>query len=233
MPENDAVIIRPSVRGPLGSVALLAPAAAFVGFCLFPALHRADDLPEKRYAQIAAWPPLCRCSSRHSRISRMRSSLVSGGRSSLTFAINSVVITAASTIVALRAGRHGRVRPRPLPLPRFARCRLLHPVDTLRAGGRLRHPGVCHRPKSRASRYLGFTHLDHHLHCGKHPLRDLAAARLLRGDPARDRRGRAGRRGYSHFPNRLARGCAAAPPGDHHDGDPDRRLLVETSSSTR
>jgi multiple sugar transport system permease protein len=100
MPENDAVIIRPR-RGPLGSVALLAPAAAFVGFCLFP-LYIVLTTSLKNGAQIAAWPPLWVFEPTFKNI--QDAIFVSGGRSSLTFAINSVVITAASTIVALVLG---------------------------------------------------------------------------------------------------------------------------------
>jgi multiple sugar transport system permease protein len=100
MPENDAVIIRPR-RGPLGSVALLAPAVAFVGFCLFP-LYIVLTTSLKNGAQIAAWPPLWVFEPTFKNI--QDAIFVSGGRSSLTFAINSVVITAASTIVALVLG---------------------------------------------------------------------------------------------------------------------------------
>ena len=100
MPENDTVIIRPR-RGPLRSVALLAPAAAFVGFCLFP-LYIVLMTSLKNGAQIAAWPPLWVFAPTFKNI--QDAIFVSGGRSSLTFAINSVVITAASTIVALMLG---------------------------------------------------------------------------------------------------------------------------------
>jgi multiple sugar transport system permease protein len=100
MPENDAVTIR-SLRSPLRSVALLALAASFVGFCLFP-LYIVLTTSLKNGAQIAAWPPLWAFEPTFKNI--QDAIFVSGGRSSLTFAINSVVITAASTIVALVLG---------------------------------------------------------------------------------------------------------------------------------
>ena len=220
MPENDAVIIRPR-RGPLGSVALLAPAAAFVGFCLFP-LYIVLTTSLKNGAQIAAWPPLWVFEPTFKNI--QDAIFVSGGRSSLTFAINSVVITAASTIVALVLGgmaAYGLARFR-FPGSRDVAFFIL----STRFAPAVAFVIPVYVIVQKAGLLDTWLALIIIYTAANIPFVTWLLRGLLRGDPARDRRSRAGRRIFA-YPNLLARGRAADPPGDHHDGDPDRRLLVE------
>jgi multiple sugar transport system permease protein len=100
MAGNDAVTIRRK-GGLLKSAVLLLLAAAFVGFCLFP-FYIMLTTAVKTNAQIAAWPPVWAFEPTFKNL--QEAIFVSGGRSSLSFTINSVLITIVSTAFSLLLG---------------------------------------------------------------------------------------------------------------------------------
>jgi multiple sugar transport system permease protein len=83
------------------AVILLFLAAVFVGCCLFP-FYIMLTTALKTSAEIAAWPPVWLFEPTFKNI--QDAVFVSGGRSALSFAVNSVIVTAVSTAAALLLG---------------------------------------------------------------------------------------------------------------------------------
>jgi multiple sugar transport system permease protein len=88
------------LRG-LGRAWLLVLAAAFVGWCLFP-FYIMLTTALKTEHDIFAWPPIWVFEPQFQNL--QQALFVVGGRSALSFAINSVIITALSTLLALVFG---------------------------------------------------------------------------------------------------------------------------------
>jgi len=86
---------------PLRTGGLLAVAVAFVGWCVFP-FYIMITTALKTDPQIFAWPPVWLF---HPVLRNMQNAFfVVGGRSALFFLMNSIIVTAVSTILAVLLG---------------------------------------------------------------------------------------------------------------------------------
>lgn len=85
----------------LAAAACYLAAAAFLGICLFP-LYIVVTTAIKNQRDVFAWPPLW---SFHPTLANFYDALfVFGGQGALTFVINSVVVTVASTLLSVGLG---------------------------------------------------------------------------------------------------------------------------------
>jgi ABC-type glycerol-3-phosphate transport system permease component len=136
-------------------------ASVFVGFCLFP-LYIVISTSLKSESDIFAWPPKWLFVPTFDNY--YNALFVFGGTGVFSFLVNSLVITAISTILAVGLGAmvsYGLTRFR---VPRRLAHILFHSVDSFRAAGSVRCAALSDDTADRPSRHMAGVDPDLHFY---------------------------------------------------------------------